>query len=192
MDYTLLISIGCALFFLGVLFSIVMWSIRTGISPMPTTSKVKNILLQALPPQVQGTIYELGSGWGTLAFSLAKHYPQCQVIGYESSPVPYWISLGLSWLTQNNNLRLVKQDFFQAHLQDAALVVCYLFPGAMSKLKQKFEKELPPETWVISNTFVVPGWEPLEIYQVNDLYQTKIFVYKTGANRGQEFDNLKI
>lgn len=191
MDLSLLISVGCALFFLCILISIVLGSIRSGISPMPTSPKVKNLLFsKALPSQIQGTIYELGTGWGTLAFPLAKRFPHSQVIGYESSPVPYWISVGLSWVIQNNNLRLVKQDFFQADLHDAALVICYLYPAAMSKLKQKFEKELPPGTWVISNTFAIPGWEPFEIHHVNDLYHSKIFVYKTGAHHGHKFDNI--
>ncbi len=32
-------------------------------------------------------------------------------------------------------------DFFNVDLKDAGLVVCYLYPGAMERLKDKFEKD---------------------------------------------------
>lgn len=182
MDIVFLLTfIGFLIIFLA-LISIVISSVRNGISPMPTSLKTKIQLFEALPSpsQINGTIYELGSGWGTLAIPLAKQYPQSQVIAYETSPVPYWVSrtLGYFILNTHTHLSLVRQDFFQADLNDAALIICYLYPGAMSKLKDKFEKELRSGTWIISNTFAVPGWQPFKVYTVNDLYHTKIFVYK--------------
>lgn len=146
---------------------------------MPTSTKVKKILLsKALPIPLEGPIVELGSGWGTLAFSLAERYPQSKVIGFETSFVPYWASKFLLFFYSFPHLHLLRQDFFQADLRDAALVICYLYPEAMRKLKLKFEKELKAGTWVISHTFAIPEWTPLAIYPVKDLYQTKIYVYQ--------------
>jgi|694.fasta_scaffold57634_4 hypothetical protein len=168
-----------ALFCFFSLMSIVFWTIRNGISPMPSSIKVKKILFsQALPIQVKGPILELGSAWGSLAIPLAKRYPKTRVIGYETSPIPYWISRLLAFLLQLKNLTLVKQDFFEADFGNAALILCYLYPGAMKKLKLKFEKELMPGTIIISHTFAIPSWQAETILTVPDLYQTKIYIYK--------------
>lgn len=161
-----------------VIGSIVWWSWRNGISPMPTSHKAKRCLFAHLPSKCTGNIYELGSGWGTLVFSLAKQYPNCQVIGLETSPFPFMVSKILLLFKRLPNVHLKRRDFFSISLKEASLVVCYLYPKAMQKLKIKFEKELAPGTWVISNTFSVPGWVPLAIYEVNDLYRSKIYVYQ--------------
>lgn len=161
-----------------ILGSIIFWTLINGISPMPTTPKVKNLLLKNLPNYLDGTIYELGSGWGTLAFALAKKYPQATVIALETSPIPFWTSKAIALSLQIPNLKFIRQNFFEVPLNDAALVVCYLYPGAMSLLKTKLEKELSPETWVVSNTFAMPGWQSAHTYHVNDLYHTSIYFYQ--------------
>lgn len=165
-------------FFTLVVGSVVFWSWWNGISPMPTSPKVKKHLLHLLPASVEGTVYELGSGWGTLLFPLAQKYPDNVVVGLETSPVPFLISLLLSWCYRRKNLRLCYRDFFHKDLSDAGLIVCYLYPGAMVRLKSKLA-DLKKGTWVVSNTFAVPGWEPIEVVEVNDLYHTKIYFYRT-------------
>ena len=65
---------------------VVIYTFRTGISPAPTTGKVNRELWKLLPEKVDGTVYELGSGWGTLAVPLARRYPH--VVAYELSPLP--------------------------------------------------------------------------------------------------------
>lgn len=146
---------------------------------MPTAPKTKKILLDVLPKNIShGNIYEVGSGWGTLASPLAKLYPQCSIIAYETSPVPFWFSKCRFALMRHPNLQIIKRDFFQEPLNDAVLIVCYLYPEAMRRLKIKFEKELQPGTYVITNTFAIPGWKPELTREVPDLYHTKIYVYR--------------
>lgn len=164
---------------LGVLVSIVIWTVRNGISPMPTSPIATRCLLEALPEGIEGTIIEVGSGWGTLLFSLAEKLPKCKVVGYENSPIPYFFSKLRHFVFPWKNIEIHRADFFQESLNDANLVVCYLYPGAMAKLKRKFEKELKPSAWVISNTFAVPGWEPHRTVLVNDLFNTKIYIYRS-------------
>jgi 16S rRNA A1518/A1519 N6-dimethyltransferase RsmA/KsgA/DIM1 with predicted DNA glycosylase/AP lyase activity len=179
MEFTSILSLFIALSFLGILISIVVWSIRCGIAPMPTSPKALKRLEEALPSSLNdGVIYELGSGWGTLAFPLARHYQDVQVIGYELSPVPFLFSKMRLGFSGSQNLQIRKKDFLKVSLGDAALIVCYLYPGAMYQLKEKFEKELKPGTWVVSNTFAIAGWVPERIYEVPDLYHTKIYLYR--------------
>lgn len=170
-NMTLLVIVIFIVWFLG---SIVAWTIINGISPMPSSSKAKK-KLQEILPNIDGPVYELGSGWGTLARILAKTYPHQHVIGYETSFFPYWIS---RLLYNRNNLVFYRKNFFEVDLSQAALIVCYLYPGAMRQLKEKFIKELKPGTVIISNTFAIPGWTPKQVWEVNDLYKTKIYRYE--------------
>lgn len=174
----MLIGSAILLFFLAGMFSIVLWSWWNGISPMPTSPKAKRCLLSVLPQKIEGNVVELGSGWGTLLFPLARKYPHCRVSGYETSPLPFFWTKSLFLLKPSPNLFLYRKDFFDISLEDNALIVCYLYPGAMRRLKDKFEKELKPGTWVISNTFAIPGWQPQQVAEINDLYFTKIYVYR--------------
>ena len=160
------------------------YTIRTGISPVPTTPKVADEIFAAIPPEglvppaPQGTVYELGSGWGGLALALARRFPDRAVVGYELSPLPWLVSRLLSRLRPRANLTLRRADFMAADLSDAALVVCYLYPGAMRRLRGKFEVELPADALVVSTAFLVPGWRPAEVRHAADQYQTPVYLYR--------------
>ena len=125
---------------------IVYWSWQNGISPMPSSLKAKRCLLSALPQPLHGKIYELGTGWGTLLFPLARQYPDCQVVGFETSPIPYLVSRIRQLYCRLPNVVLERRDFFSVLYGDADLIVCYLYPGAMRKLQIKFDRELKPGT----------------------------------------------
>jgi hypothetical protein len=60
----------------------------TGISPFSSTFKSSRCIINAVSPEQQGIICELGAGWGRLAFSLARRCPKSRVVAYELSPVP--------------------------------------------------------------------------------------------------------
>jgi hypothetical protein len=135
---------------------------------------VRIALLAALPEKISGGIYELGSGWGQTAFSLSKKYPQNKVTGYELSWLPYLASL----FFQRGNLKIERKDFFSADLGEAGLIVCYLYPKAMEKLKIKLKKELKPGTVVASSTFAFPELKAEKIVEIDDLYKTKIYIYR--------------
>lgn len=109
---------------------------------------------------------------------LAELYPIHHVVGLESSWVPFWISKARVFICRSENVSVLCHNFFSMPLQDAGLVICYLYPGAMVRLKEKFEKELRPGTWVISNTFAIPGWKPELVCEVDDIYRSKVYVYR--------------
>ena len=159
--------------------TIVWFTLRNGISPMPTGLRVQREvlgLLQALKPD--GAIFELGSGWGTLALGIARQCPECRVMGFENSPVPFLVSRILCWIMPSLNLAIERRDFYGVSLASAKIVICYLYPGAMERLRGRFEDELVPGTRVISHTFAVPGWDAENVVEVRDLYRTKIYVYR--------------
>lgn len=177
---TLLYLLLLGLLLAGML-SIVFHTLRTGISPMPTSGRVRRQVLSLLPEELEGTVLELGSGWGTLAFALADRCPRARVVAYELSPLPY----AFAWLRQRlaprPNLQLVREDFFHVSFSGASAVVCYLFPGAMTRLGPKLSEELAPGTRILSHTFALRGWKPLRTLVVDDLYRTPVYLYEVPA-----------
>lgn len=165
------------LFCLAIVFSIVWYAWACGITPTPTSPKVTQKLLEIAPELKEGLILELGSGWGTLARSLARHYPSCHVQAYEISLIPFLVSKIFQLFGRTPNLQITRLDFFQVSFAKADLIVCYLYPAAMIQLKTKFQRELKPSACVISHTFAVPGWQPYACVKANDLYRTPVYLY---------------
>lgn len=160
------------------MLNILWYSWRYGITPTPTSSKVRKVILQALPLAVDGKIVELGSGWGHVTLALAKRYPKHPIDAYEISPIPFLISWLLIRWKKLGWVHLFRKDFFQVPLADSGLIVCYLYPGAMQRLKEKFKEELRPDTLVLTHTFAIPGWTPIQRIYADDLYHTPIFIYR--------------
>ena len=173
---TLLFLLLWALLLAGAL-SIVVSTLRTGISPMPTPARVRRELLALLPPDTTGTVLELGAGWGHLAFAIADRCPQARVIAYELSFLPFQFMRLRQRLSPRANLELRPEDLFSASFQDAAVVVCYLFPGAMARLGPRFADELPEGARILSHTFALRGWTPARTVRLGDLYRTPVYLY---------------
>jgi hypothetical protein len=163
---------------LAGMLSIVAYTLLTGISPMPTLGRVQRKLLPLIEPDLEGTILELGAGWGTLAFALADRCPRAKVIAFELSPLPFAVCRLRQRFVPRPNLELRRQDFFRVSFTGASLVVCYLFPGAMSRLAPKLSTELAPGTRILSHTFALRGWTPLRTLVVDDFYRTPIYLYE--------------
>ena len=158
-------------------------TLATGASPMPTSSVVRETMLAALPAEIDGPIYELGAGWGGLAVALAGRYPASPVRGFEVSILPWAYSRARLWVPRllgrgRPNLSFQLKNFHRADLSQAALVVCFLTPPIMEKLKPKLEAELRPGALVVSNTFAFRGWRPIHTRTVPDVHATNVYLYR--------------
>src|SRR5436309_14838 len=163
---------------LVLVLSIVYWSIRNGISPMPSTRKQRQAMISLLPAEIHGRIADLGSGWGTLAMALARRLPACSITGYENSPIPLCTSKLIARFARQSNLEFFRANLLSVPLNDFQAIVCYLHPSAMRKLQTKLEAELPAGTPVICNTFAMAGWKAEEVITLDDLYHTHIYSYR--------------
>jgi len=165
--------------FLAAIASIVIQTIFNGISPMPSTNRIRTEMLKlAYELPIPNNIIDLGSGWGNLSFAFSRAFPLAKVIGYENSFIPYLFTVCLKFIFKYNNLQFYYQNFLKISLRKADLVVCYLFPGGMKRLNTKFEQELKPGAIVISNTFALSEKQPFKIVTINDIYHTKIYCYR--------------
>ena len=171
-----LVLIGVTL--LGVL-SIVYRSWRNGISPMPSSAPVRRAVAEEVNRLSRtGTLIEAGSGWGTLALDLARRCQGWTIIGLENSWLPLWVSRALACLSKKQSaVSFQRADLYEYAYEQAAVVVCYLYPGAMKRLSRIFDVKLAPGTVILSVCFALPEWEPERIITCGDVYHTKIYVY---------------
>ncbi len=125
-----------------------------------------------------GSIIDLGSGWGNFVIRIAKRNPQRQIVGYELSLLPWLTSTLLKKVLGLKNLTLHRQNFYNAHLPTASVLVCYLYPEAMDRIKNKLLLEQPKVDFLISNNFALPSWQSHKVVQLNDFYKSPIYLYK--------------
>jgi hypothetical protein len=160
--------------------SLVYFTLRTGISPMPSNRLQRAAILDAVG-ECAGPIYELGAGWGTLAFALADRFPDAPVVAFELS----WLPFAVMWLRQftrpRKNLTLRRADFLETPLGEAQLFVCYLFRGGMEALKSKLSVEAARGARLVTHTFSVHGWTPQSERTLGDFYRTPVYVYRLPA-----------
>lgn len=162
---------------LAFLLSIVWYSLRTGISPMPSSVSVRKIILDEVGNVAEGSVIDAGSGWGTLVVSIAARYPERKVTGYELSPVPWMVSLIRKKILQLNNLTIYRRDFLKAYLSGSGIMVCYLYPAGMRKLEKKLEDEYTSVHTVISSTFAFPSYTCDKVVNANDMHRSPVYVY---------------
>jgi hypothetical protein len=165
--------------------SIVWTTLRVGISPMPSSTKATQAILDLIPGNAGERFAELGSGWGTLALAVTRQRPEVQVVAYELSFLPWLWSIGLARLVGRRNIEFVRRDFFDADLDDADVVLCYLFPGAMERLAERLT-QLAAGSIILSNTFRLPGWQPDEVVELDDLYRTRVYRYVVRRENGSD------
>jgi len=145
---------------------------------MPSSNKANHVMTKLIDETGSGPIIDLGSGWGNFAIFIAKKNLQRQVIGYELSLFPWLISLLFKKILRLNNLTLYRQNFYNINLPVASVIVCYLYPEAMLKIKKKLLLEQPNIDFLISNNFALPAWKSYKKIQLNDFYKSPIYLYK--------------
>jgi len=146
----------------AIIIAIVHYSLKYGISPMPSSKKCCSIMVQL----AEGKVAELGCGFGGLALQLQKK--GCEVQAFEISPIPFWVA-------KLRGVSVKRKDFFEEDLSKFDTIVCYLYPGAMEKLAKK----LGQNCHIITNTFALPGWKKTKVFVVDDIYKSEVISYRS-------------
>ena len=170
-----LIILGIVLF---IAASLIITTLRVTIPPMPSSRAVRWLVIAFLKKyHYEGSIVELGAGWGGLSRKAARALPHLPVTGIEISLLPFVFS----WITQKvsglKNLKHKKSDIFRIPFEPGAAYLCYLSPACMDQLEEQLTREESQGILVVSAVFALPGRIPLEVKEVNDLYRSRVYVY---------------
>jgi predicted O-methyltransferase YrrM len=151
---------------------------RSGVAPMMTLPAARRQMLDMIPADMTGPIYELGSGWGALAIRAARRFPACSVTAIEMSPLPWLVSWLRLKIGGPSNIRLIRGDFFALTLDQPKIILCYLWPAGMVRLYEKLCREAAPGTIIISHNFIFPALEPENIVALGGLTKSVIRMYR--------------
>jgi hypothetical protein len=157
------------------LISIIYYTFKNGIGPTITTKKVRKKLLEECP-KIEGSIAILGSGFGILAKDIATKYWSCTIYAYENSIIPFFVSKLM--FSRIKNLKFIKTDFYSIDLGVYKLLICYLYPEAMKKLKNKLLSEVDKPIEIITHTFKFNEITENKKIYCNDIYKTPVYFYK--------------
>ena len=100
-------------------------------------------------------VYDLGCGDGVLVTVAAKKYG-AKAVGIEIDPSRYLFAIirarinGLS-----KKIKIKRKNFFNESLADATVIVVYLVPKTLERLKTKFLKELKPGVRIVSYKYEI-------------------------------------
>ncbi len=129
-----------------------------GYQPTPRRSVEAMLRLAEVGPR--DTVYDLGAGTGAIVFRAARTY-RARVVGVEVEPVRMGIlRLRRRLGSDEERITLRWGNLFALDFRDASVVTAFLWPGAMARLRPKFEAELRAGARVVSHCHAVPGWSP--------------------------------
>lgn len=127
-------------------------------APFVKSSKERiKTMLELAAPKPGMRVIDLGSGDGALLLEAARQ--GAIGIGLEINPFLVWYSrfrvrrAGLQYM-----ITILHQDFRAYLLKDADVILCYLLPQTLEKLKQKLSNELKSGARIVSNDFPIQGW----------------------------------
>jgi len=183
-----------ALMCLLTLLELALKTAQLGIGPTPSGRVARKLIVElCVAEQVAQasplTLYELGSGWGGLAHSLAVALgPGAHVTGVELAWGPLLCSRAFAslsqappWSQKRASLTYVHQDLTTAlsQLIGGELLVCYLCPEQLRRLSDTLSSvQLPQRVTLISLLFSLPGYTATERLTVNNLYRDPVWVYR--------------
>lgn len=145
---------------------------------MPSSKIARKKMTQLVNETGTGPVFDLGSGWGHLVVPLALKYPQRKIVGYELSVVPWLTVILIKKILGLRNLSLYRENFLQADLSQASVLVCYLYPDAMDAISKKLTLEENNTQFLISNNFALASRQPEKTVQLDDFYQSPIYLYR--------------
>ncbi len=117
-----------------------------------TSPKIARIQCKLANVQKGDVVYDLGSGEGTALMIAAKEFGASGV-GVEIDPLRTITSrLSIAFAGLSKKIRIIRKNFFEVDISEATVVIMYLIPKTLARLKPKLLKELKPGTRVV--TFV--------------------------------------
>lgn len=173
-----LLAVGLIAFVVAVgYFVFASFLFGAGYQPTPRASVEAMLRLAELSPR--DTVFDLGAGTGAIVFRAARTY-RARVVAVEVEPLrvlllrvrralgPFGDRITISW-----------GNLFRLDFREATVVTAFLWPGAMARLRPKFEAELRPGARVVSHYHPIPGWTAEVVDPA-----TKVYLYRWPEAKG--------
>lgn len=168
-------------FFTTSLFFLIMvptlMTLVNGAPFVPTPMEAVKKMIRLAKIKKGDVVYDIGCGDGRMVFVAANEYG-AKATGLELSPLVYFFAR-IRKILWRSKARILFRNFKHHNFRDADVIVCYLMPETLEKLKPKLEAELKPGARIVSYAFEVKGWNP-DLKEEKDvaLQLAPIWIYK--------------
>jgi SAM-dependent methyltransferase len=154
----------------GALVYFVFASFAYGAGYQPTPRAAVRSMLALAEVGPKDRLVDLGAGTGAIVFRAAR-LRGAHVVGVEVEPIRVLVlRLRRALGGPADRVEIRWGSLFETDLTRASVVCCFLWPGAMAKLRPIFEAQLPVGARVVSHWHPVPGWTPEVVDQPNRVY----------------------
>jgi trans-aconitate methyltransferase len=129
---------------------------------VPTPDKVITAMLQMAKVSRKDTVFDLGCGDGRIVVAAARKFG-ARAVGIDIDPQR--VKEARSRVRRagvEHRVEIREGDLFEADLSNATVVTLYLLPTLNLKLRPKLLRELKPGTRIVSQSFDMGDWKPVE------------------------------
>jgi SAM-dependent methyltransferase len=128
---------------------------------VPTPPVLVEKMLDMAQVTPKDFVIDLGSGDGRSVIAAAKR--GARALGVEYNPQLVELSKDAAAAEGvADKARFVQGDMYQAEISQASVLALFLLVDNLRKLEPKF-RNLKPGTRIVTNTFEIPGWDPVEV-----------------------------
>jgi hypothetical protein len=155
--FTVLVTAAAAVLY----FVFASFVFGAGYQPTSRSAVVRMLDLANVGPTDR--LVDLGAGTGAILFRAARERG-ADVLGVEVEPIRIlilWARRALGGPA--DRVRIRWGNLFDVDLTTTSVVTCFLWPGAMERLKPLLEAQLPPGARVVSHWHPIPGWTPVAV-----------------------------
>ncbi len=154
-----MIILGVIILIVIILFFIFVSVILFGAPYVPTLAEQRRTALDLLDLKSGQTLYELGSGDGSMLIEAAKR--DLNAVGYELNPILVLIS---KWRARaySGRVKVVWSNFWKADFSKADGVFVFQMDRSMKKMEAKIRSETKgKKIKIASHAFKIPGKKPV-------------------------------
>jgi SAM-dependent methyltransferase len=125
-----------------------------------TPHEVVNEMIRLAEVKAGDVVYDLGCGDGRLVIAAVKK-AGCRGVGVDIDAELITVSESSARAAGvEDRVRFVKQDFFEADIREATVMLIYLFTHVNMRLRPKFLSEMKPGSRLVSHDFDMGDWRP--------------------------------
>jgi tRNA A58 N-methylase Trm61 len=121
-------------------------------------------------------VYDLGCGDARILITAVREFGARMAVGYEIREDLYKVAKSeVEQRGLQDKITIVNGNLFNADLSSATVITLYLTGSANDLLKPKLEREVKPQTRIVSRTFSMRGWK---FSKQENFFGTSIYLYK--------------
>jgi 2-polyprenyl-3-methyl-5-hydroxy-6-metoxy-1,4-benzoquinol methylase len=156
--------------FLVLLDVVAVWLLYKGAPFIPTKREGVEKILSLIEKRPDLKVADIGSGDGRILIALARQGIEAH--GFEINPFLVWWSRRRIQAQHLDHLAKTHwQDLWKADLSNFDVIIVFGVVYIMGRLEQKLDRELKPESKVISLGFQFPNWVHKEKHGSIYVYQ---------------------